>query len=143
MNFSKYLCCRKNKNICSNIITSSLTVQVTFILPLTVINLREARIPLVTFEKKHWSFGAFKQSLEGHAVTYCQSLAWIQNSSPFIDSTKICSLRIHCIQSQDSLGTWNAVINRILFFFKSLREKNTGKPIITELYEECTGAPGS
>lgn len=65
MNFSKYLCCRKNKNIGSNIITSSLTVQVTFILPLTVItNLCEARIPLVTFEKNTEALGHLNRVLK-------------------------------------------------------------------------------
>lgn len=108
MNLNKYLCCRKN--MCNNnTITLScifffLTVQVTFILSLTVItNPQEARISCYIL-KSPWGFGAFKESTTGHTVRYYQSLVWVQNSSLFTDSTKACALWIHYIQSQDSPG---------------------------------------
>lgn len=55
-----------------------------------------AKISPATLEKTTWGFRVFKESMKDHTVSYWQRLVWTHHL-PFIDSTKVCSLRIHYI----------------------------------------------
>lgn len=90
-----------------------------FYTALRVITSHTKQESLLLHLEKQLRLWGIKEWTKGHAVSYCQSFAWIQNSLPFMESTKVCSLRIHYMQFPGQSGHLECSDEyNTVFFFK-------------------------